>query len=154
VPLSSVSNSNIAGKTEVSLEFISANDGSAEKNKKVAKPADELVEIRFYVPGARTQGDDSDVETKKAEAKEKKRQEKAAKNGADDDEGSAAEASEEENEEDEDQSAAQQFHSLVRERASLTSQTAGGALLISFDDILVTTPRGRYDIDMYQAFLR
>ena len=146
IPISTVSNSNIAGKTEVSLEFLT--NTTAEKTKKLAIPPDELVEMRFYVPGAGVRDeDDSDAEAKKAAIKEQKQKEKEAK-------GSGAEASDDDDNDDEDQSAAQQFHALIRERASLTSQTSAGALLVSFDDVLVTTPRGRYDIDMYQTFLR
>ncbi|KZS93658.1 SSrecog-domain-containing protein [Sistotremastrum niveocremeum HHB9708] len=123
VPLTTVSNSNIAGKTEVSLEFATVTAQTPEEKKK-AKFVDELLELRFYVPGTvvkEVNSDDSDKE----------------RDGDDDEE-----------------SAAQQLHNLVKERASLSSQTSAGALLVSFEDILVTTPRGRYDIDMFATFMR
>ncbi|KAF8520735.1 SSrecog-domain-containing protein [Hysterangium stoloniferum] len=116
VPLSSVANSNIAGKTEVSLEFTP----SETKGNKKAKPADELVEMRFYIPGTHT------------------------KEGSDD-KGSA-------DEEDVETSAAQAFHDMIKEKAEIGQVT--GETLVSFDEVLVTTPRGRYDIDMFPKFLR
>ncbi|KAG9090093.1 FACT complex subunit [Ceratobasidium sp. 370] len=58
VPLRTVANSNIAGRTEVSLEFSTAPAASTSKSKK-GRP-DELTEIRFYVPGTRTKSDDDD----------------------------------------------------------------------------------------------
>jgi structure-specific recognition protein 1 len=162
VPLSTVANSNIV-KTEVSLEF---STGSSTKKGKGAP--DELVEMRFYVPGSRMKGMDSeDEDAEKVEKKKKKKKETAEG----EDEGSDKENDDKEGEEKEkekekegseddeggdedDQNAAEQFHSLIRERSSRTSQTASGTLLISFVEVLVATPRGRYDVAMYQTFLR
>jgi structure-specific recognition protein 1 len=115
IPLSSVANSNIAGKTEVSLEFIPAET----KGNKKAKPADELVEMRFYIPGTHTK------------------------------EGSDGNKSDEE---DVETSAAQAFHDIIKEKAEIGQVI--GETLVSFDEVLVTTPRGRYDIDMFPTFLR
>lgn len=61
VPLRSVANSNIAGRTEVSLEF-SAAPAAAEASKSRKGRPDELTEIRFYVPGTHTKGDDDEDE--------------------------------------------------------------------------------------------
>jgi structure-specific recognition protein 1 len=58
VPLRSVANSNIAGRTEVSLEFSTAPTAPTTKSKK-GRP-DELTEIRFYVPGTHTKEDDDE----------------------------------------------------------------------------------------------
>ncbi|KAF8583126.1 SSrecog-domain-containing protein [Ramaria rubella] len=118
VPLQSVANSNIAGKTEVSLEFTYPPE---IKSNKKAKPVDELVEMRFYIPGTHTRGD--------SEGK-----------GSDDDEG------------DVETSAAQAFHDQIKEKAEIGQVI--GETLVSFDEVLVTTPRGRYDIDMFPSFLR
>lgn len=154
LPLSSVTNSNIA-KTEVSLEFSNAKPVNGA-SKKMAKPPDELVEMRFYVPGSRMKGVGSDGEGEEGEKKAKKA--KKETNGDVDidgsQKGSDKEGSGDDDDDDEDQNAAQQFHSLIRERASLSSQTALGSLLVSFEDVLVTTPRGRYDVAMYKNFLR
>jgi structure-specific recognition protein 1 len=61
VPLSKVSNTNLVGKTEVAVEFALAKD--AEENGKAWEQGDELVEMRFYVPGMKEkENDGSDVE--------------------------------------------------------------------------------------------
>lgn len=119
LPLTNVANSNIAGRTEVSLEF------ATPSNKRQAKGApDEMVEIRFYVPGTQTKG---------------------AKGS---DAGSQASG----DEDGEEISAAQAFHDLVKEKAEI-GQVAGDVIL-SFEEVLVLTPRGRYDVDMFPEFLR
>ncbi|KAI0647824.1 SSrecog-domain-containing protein [Trametes meyenii] len=119
LPLTNVANSNIAGRTEVSLEF-------ATQNKKPVRNApDEMVEIRFYVPGTQVKGQrGSDAGSEKSDNEE----------------------------EGEEISAAQAFHDMVKEKAEL-GQVAG-AIILSFDEVNVLTPRGRYDVDMYPDFLR
>ena len=121
VSLADVANSNIAGKTEVSLEFTPA---SATKGSKVM--GDELTEIRFYVPGTinKLKGSGSDAGSQKSG-----------------DEG-----------DDEEISAAQVFHDSVKDRAKLGQ--VHGDLILSFEEVLVLTPRGRYDMDMFPTFLR
>ncbi|KAI0789598.1 SSrecog-domain-containing protein [Abortiporus biennis] len=119
LPLSNVANSNIAGKTEVSLEF--ATPSSSKKPSKGAP--DEMVEIRFYVPGTHT--------TRK---------------------GSDAGSQHSDEEDGEEIPAAQAFHDAVKEKAEL-GQVAGDVIL-SFEEVLVLTPRGRYDVDMFPEFLR
>ncbi|KIN99582.1 hypothetical protein M404DRAFT_10336 [Pisolithus tinctorius Marx 270] len=109
LPLNQVANSNIAGKTEVSLEFAS----SASPGKKSSRNApDEMTEIRFHVPGTHKSDD----------------------------------------EEGEEMSAAQAFHDAIKEKAEI-GQVAGD-LVLSFEEVLVLTPRGRYDLDMSIEFLR
>jgi structure-specific recognition protein 1 len=122
LPLSQVANSNIAGRTEVSLEFAPA----APSGKKASRSAsDEMVEIRFYVPGtqARTRGSD------------------AGSQKSDDEEG-----------EGEEMSAAQAFHDAVKDKADIGQ--VSGDLVLSFEEVLILTPRGRYDVDMFLDFLR
>jgi hypothetical protein len=87
VPLRSVANSNIAGRTEVSLEFSTAPAASTSKSKK-GRP-DELTEIRFYVPGTHTKGDDDDADV------------------------------DDNKDDDEEVSAAQAFHDLIKEKADI-----------------------------------
>lgn len=118
LPLDKVANSNIAGKTEVSLEF--AID-MASKNFRGGM--DELVEIRFHVPGTHSRVKGSDA-------------------------GSA----QSEDEEEEETSAAQAFHDTIKEKADI-GQVAGD-IILSFEEVLVLTPRGRYDVDMFPDFLR
>ncbi|KAH8082021.1 SSrecog-domain-containing protein [Cristinia sonorae] len=119
LPLTHVANSNIAGRTEVSLEF------AAPSSKKASKSSpDEMVEIRFYVPGTR--------------AKEPRGSD-AGSQPSDDDDG-------------EEVSAAQAFHDAVKEKAEI-GQVAGD-IILSFEEVNVLTPRGRYDVDMFPEFLR
>jgi structure-specific recognition protein 1 len=120
LPLNHVANSNIAGRTEVSLEF--ANPGSA--NKKSKNTGDEMVEIRFYVPGTHTKTRDSDAGSQKSDAED----------------------------EDDETSAAQVFHESIKEKAVIGQVV--GDIVLSFEEVLVLTPRGRYDVDMFPEFLR
>ena len=118
LPLTQVANSNIAGRTEVSLEF-------ATQNRKPSRNApDEMVEIRFYVPGTQTKSRGSDAGSQKSDVEE----------------------------DGEEISAAQAFHDLVKEKAELGQ--VSGDIILSFDEVNVLTPRGRYDVDMYPDFLR
>ena len=52
----------------------------------------------------------------------------------------------------EETSAAQAFHDQIKERADIGQVTGEG--IIVFNEVLVVTPRGRYDIDMFPSFLR
>lgn len=123
LPLARVANSNIAGRTEVSLEFLPATTGRQPKGA-----PDELMEVRFYVPGTLTRG------------------------GTGSDAGSEAEGDAEAEADGEETSAAQAFHDAIKEKAEL-GQVAGD-LVINFEEVLVLTPRGRYDVDMFPTFLR
>ena len=121
LPLRYVANSNIAGKTEVSLEFsnlpLTSSAGPLPKNM-----GDELTEIRFFVPGNFSKLKGSDAGSEKS-----------------DDDG-------------EEISAAQVFHDTIKEKAEIGQVT--GNLILSFDEVLVLTPRGRYDMDVFPDFLR
>ena len=122
LPLQYVANSNIAGRTEVSLEFMAPSDSAGKKPSK-SQP-DEMVEIRFFVPGQSTRARGSDAGSNKSDA-----------------------------EENEDEvSAAQAFHDAVKEKAELGH--VSGDIILSFEEVLVLTPRGRYDVDMFPSFLR
>lgn len=54
--------------------------------------------------------------------------------------------------EGEEISAAQAFHNTVKERAEIGQ--AAGDIILSFEEVLVLTPRGRYDVDLYHDFFR
>lgn len=123
LPLSQVANSNIAGRTEVSLEF--ATDDSKKRSKNAP---DEMVEIRFHVPGAHTKARASDAGSQKSDAEDNE----------DDDE--------------EETSAAQVFHEAIKDKAEIGQVT--GDIILSFEEVLISTPRGRYDVDMFPEFLR
>lgn len=70
VPYSEISNTNLAGRNEIAVEF--GVDG--EKEKKPTASKDQLTEIRFYIPGTTTRkeaegedaGSDADEEEKNA----------------------------------------------------------------------------------------
>jgi structure-specific recognition protein 1 len=115
-----VANSNIAGRTEVSLEFAN----SASSSKKTKPLGDEMVEIRFYVPGTHTRTRGSDAGSQKSDAES----------------------------DGEETSAAQAFHDAIKEKAEI-DQTIRN-LVLSFEEVLVLTPRGRYDVDMSTEDLR
>lgn len=122
LPLNQVANSNIAGRTEVSLEFAAA----TSPGKKASRSAgDEMVEIRFYVPGTQARVRGSDAGSQK---------------------------SDEEEEEGEEMSAAQAFHDAIKDKADIGQ--VSGDLVLSFEEVLILTPRGRYDVDMFLDFLR
>ncbi|KAF7364967.1 FACT complex subunit POB3 [Mycena venus] len=117
LPLRNVGNSNIAGRTEVSLEFTPPSN----KNKVAG---DEMTEIRFHVPGVISKMKGSEDGSQKSDAE------------GDDDEVSAA----------------QVFHDNIKETADIGQVT--GDIILSFEEVLVLTPRGRYDVDMFPDFLR
>jgi structure-specific recognition protein 1 len=131
VPVEQIANSNVAGKTEVSMEFINAeqqqpvaNTGATSNGTSKSKKSqgDQLVEMRFHIPGNVEKGSDEE----------------------DDDE---------ENEEGvEQETAANAFHEAIKAKADI-GQAAGDGIIM-FKEVLVLTPRGRYDIDMFPGFLR
>ncbi|KAJ7643945.1 SSrecog-domain-containing protein [Roridomyces roridus] len=116
LPLRNVANSNIAGRTEVSLEFTPS---ASSSNKRM----DEMTEIRFHVPGVISKTKGSEDGSQKSDA-----------------------------EDDDDISAAQVFHDNIKETADIGQVT--GDIILSFEEVLVLTPRGRYDVDMFPEFLR
>ena len=48
-------------------------------------------------------------------------------------------------------SAAQAFHGTIKEKAELGHFS--GDIILSFEEVLVLTPRGCYDVDMFLDFL-
>jgi structure-specific recognition protein 1 len=85
---------------------------------------DEMVEIRFFVPGQSTRVRGSDAGSNKSDAED----------------------------DGDDISAAQAFHDAIKEKAELGH--VSGDIILSFEEVLVLTPRGRYDVDMFPDFLR
>ncbi|ORX35173.1 hypothetical protein BD324DRAFT_122298 [Kockovaella imperatae] len=130
LPLASVTNSNIAGKNEVALEFtppsFDIKPGSSTRQP------DELVEMRFYIPGKSMK-----------------------KNGGGSDAGSDADAEGEETDRDEDGneiSAAEAMHNLIKDKADIGAVV--GDSIVVFDEVLILTPRGRYSLEFFQDSLR
>lgn len=83
-----------------------------------------MVEIRFFVPGQSTRVKGSDVGSNESDAED----------------------------DGDDISAAQAFHDAIKEKAELGH--VSGDIILSFEEVLVLTPRGRYDVDMFPDFLR
>lgn len=124
IPLTSISNSNMAGKNEVALDFNPAPVPPPAPGAKPERPVDELVEMRFYIP-QRSSGKKSRT-------------------------GSQASGDEEEDEEvDPDDvtydsdgneiSQAEMFHKTIMDQAELGEQA--GDAIASFVDVSVVTPR-------------
>ncbi|ROT38805.1 FACT complex subunit pob-3 [Sodiomyces alkalinus F11] len=132
VPYSEISNTNLAGRNEVAVEFSLPSDkndtgtngqlgGARGKGKKAGAGKDQLVEMRFYIPGTVT------------------------KKEVDGDDAGSDVAEEEKN-------AVTLFYDTLLDKAEI-GETAGDAIA-QFLDILHLTPRGRFDIDMYDASFR
>lgn len=120
IPYSEISNTNLAGKNEVAVEFTlpaNADDtgtngslgGARAKGKKAGAGKDQLVEMRFYIPGTATK--------------------KAAVEGSE----AGSDAGEEE------QNAANLFYDTLMEKAEIGE--VAGDTYATFLDILHLTPR-------------
>ncbi|KAF1951689.1 SSrecog-domain-containing protein [Byssothecium circinans] len=135
VPYTEISNTNLAGKNEVAVDFSLPADGDAGTNgalggarfrgKKSAGARDQLVEMRFYIPGM----------TSKKEKRE---------DGDD--------LSGEEDADTEEQNAATLFYETLMEKADIGE--VAGDTYATFQEVLHLTPRGRFDIDMYESSFR
>ena len=79
IPYSEIANTNLAGRNEIAVEFAPGDHGKSSQNgqvksKKASASRDQLVEIRFYIPGTTTRkeaeggeaGSDADEEEKNA----------------------------------------------------------------------------------------
>ncbi|OJJ47034.1 hypothetical protein ASPZODRAFT_95665 [Penicilliopsis zonata CBS 506.65] len=137
VPYSEISNTNLAGRNEVAVEFSLPSEqangadnqpaGSTKnRGRKAAAGPDELVEMRFYIPGTAV------------------KKEKGGEEGQDDEE--------EEGEEVEEQNAANLFYETLMDKAEIGD--VAGDTFATFLDVLHLTPRGRFDIDMYESSFR
>lgn len=125
IPYSEITNTNLAGRNEVAIELANdadkTNGAGGAKRRKATAAKDQMVEMRFYVPGTTT----------KKEA---------------DGEGAASDADEEEIQ------AATLFYETLMDKADI-GDTAGDTIA-TFQDVLHLTPRGRFDIDMYESSFR
>ncbi|BGP11492.1 FACT complex subunit POB3 [Rhodotorula toruloides] len=146
IPLNVVQNTSIT-KAEVALEFGSslppppagdAEDPVAKKKRLRAMP-DEVSEMRLYIPGsARGMKKKGDKAKAKAEGDVK---------GEDE-----SEEEDEDEEDEEGEAAAQAFHDAVKEKAAIG--LIAGETICTLPEVLCTTPRGRFDIDIYADFMR
>jgi len=123
----------LAGKNEVAVDFSLPADADAGTNghlggakfrgKKSTGAKDQLVEMRFYIPGV-------------ASKRETKEDGEEASDG----------------EEVEEQNAANLFYTTLMDKAEIGE--VAGDTFATFLDILHLTPRGRFDIDMYESSFR
>jgi Histone chaperone Rttp106-like/Structure-specific recognition protein (SSRP1) len=141
-------NTNLAGKNEVAVELSlhdsrhengvnGAENGEAGEDgeKKAPRPrghkastgTDQLVEMRFYVPG----GAQKDEEAEDEEQEE----DEEAPNGA-----------------KVEDNAASRFYTTLLDKAEIGD--VAGPTIASFLEVLHLTPRGRFDVDMYESSLR
>ena len=120
IPYSEISNTNLAGKNEVAVEFsLPANGddtgtngslgGARGKGKKAGAGRDQLVEMRFYIPGVTTKKEALEGED--------------APSGAD----------------EEEQNAANLFYDTLMEKAEIGE--VAGDTFATFLDVLHLTPR-------------
>jgi structure-specific recognition protein 1 len=114
LPLTNVANSNIAGKNEVALEFTPPAPFQRDPKNLSVRAPDELVEMRFYVPG------------------------KSMKSRGGDD-GSDAEEETDLDEDGNEISAAEALHNLIKDKADIGAIV--GESIVIFTDVLILTPR-------------
>ncbi len=115
----------MAGKNEVAVEFSLPTEPGNEvtgRGKKALAGKDQLVEMRFYIPG-----------TTSKEKLENGDAESGDDNG-------------------DEQNAAQLFYDTLMDKAEIGE--VAGDTFATFLDVLHLTPRGRFDIDMYEASFR
>ncbi|MCJ1306497.1 FACT complex subunit [Agyrium rufum] len=134
IPYSEVSNTNLAGKNEVSVEFSLPADGNEtgtnghlggarSKGRKTGGAKDQMVEMRFYIPGITTVRKEEDGEDKSVDGED------------------AGE-----------QNAANLFYNTLMDKAEIGE--VAGDTFATFLDVLHLTPRGRFDVDMYEKSFR
>ena len=123
IPYSEISNTNLAGKNEIAVEFNLDPDATQNgtnghkagdtknRGRKAAAGRDELVEMRFYIPGT------------------------VSKKEVNGEEGSGPEGEEDE----EEQNAANLFYETLMDKAEIGD--VAGATFATFQDILHLTPR-------------
>ena len=137
IPYTEISNTNLAGKNEVAVEFSLPADGeetgtnghlggARSKGRKLGGAVDQLTEMRFYIPGTETR--------------------KGKKKGSDED------GEEVEDGQEEEQNAATVFYETLMDKAEIGE--VAGDTFATFLDILHLTPRGRFDIDLYEKSFR
>ncbi|EFE39593.1 hypothetical protein TRV_05716 [Trichophyton verrucosum HKI 0517] len=140
VPYSEISNTNLAGRNEVAVEFFLPTDDAStakeqpagstkNRGRKAGLGKDELVEMRFYIPGTVPKKEEGDEQ---GEGEENK--------------------SADGEEEVEEQNAANLFYETLMDKAEIGD--VAGDTFATFLDVLHLTPRGRFDMDMYESSFR
>ncbi|KAJ3071133.1 FACT complex subunit, partial [Rhizoclosmatium hyalinum] len=140
IPLADVANTAPIGKNDVSIEFTAP---ELPPNTPRIKE-DCLVEMHFHIPGmaAKSQLDESGKQLKDKDAP-------VAKEGEEEgeiDEGLVL------GDDGEAMTAAALFCDTIKMRADVGA--AQGESLVTFEDLLCLTPRGRFEVDMFATFFR
>ena len=137
IPYTEISNTNLAGKNEVAVEFSLPADGeetgtnghlggARAKGRKMGGALDQLTEMRFYIPGTELRrGTNDDGEELSGEEGQR---------------------------EEEEQNAANLFYETLMNKAEIGD--VAGDTFATFQEILHLTPRGRFDIDLYEKSFR
>ncbi|KAI9750753.1 MAG: FACT complex subunit [Chaenotheca gracillima] len=135
IPYTEISNTNLAGKNEVAVEFSmpgngkdtgtnGALGGARGRGKKAGAAVDQLVEMRFYIPGSVKANADENGDDKSVDGED----------------------------EQTEQNAANVFYNTLMDKAEIGD--VAGDTFATFLDVLHLTPRGRFDIDMYETSFR
>ncbi|AQZ15642.1 POB3 (YML069W) [Zygosaccharomyces parabailii] len=142
IPYARINNTNLTSKNEVAIEF-----NIQDENYQPA--GDELVEMRFYVPGTVINESEDGIRADQDNVKEE------GENGLKQEDADAVKQEGEEKEIDmvrEEKTAAEAFHEELKEKADIGE--VSGDSIVSFQDVFFATPRGRYDIDIYKNSIR
>lgn len=118
IPYQEINNTNLAGKHEVAIDLNTLETAD--------QAGDELVEVRFYIPGTVSNETTELIKNEEGEEIEQAVEQEI--------------------------SAASVFYEQLKEKADIR-QVSGDAIA-SFADVLFLTPRGRFDIDFYSTSLR
>jgi structure-specific recognition protein 1 len=141
IPYSEISNTNLAGKNEVAVEFALPTDGQTNgtnghiegstknRGRKAAAGPDELVEMRFYVPGTAL-----------------KEKPESNGDGVKKEDGEEGDEEKEEEEEGEEQNAANLFYETLMDKAEIGD--VAGDTFATFLDVLHLTPRYEHSLEV------
>lgn len=152
VPYKRINNTNLTSKNEVAVEF--------NNNDEEYQPAgDELVEMRFFVPDyvieedANSGDEEGEEEEEEADVEMKSDTEVKNEDGEDVKEENGTEDVDMDDKNAEvEKTPAQLFFEELKEKADV-GESSGDAI-VSFEEVFFTTPRGRYDIDIYKDSIR
>ncbi|KAJ3266266.1 Iron-sulfur clusters transporter atm1, mitochondrial [Chytriomyces hyalinus] len=142
IPLTDVANTAPIGKQDVSIEFQQPEPGPDGKPPRIRE--DTLVEMHFHIPGmaVASQVDETGKQMRDKDALVVR---EGAEEGEIDEEPVLGE-------DGEALTAAALFCDTIKTRADVGA--AQGDSLVSFDDLLCLTPRGRFEVDMFATFFR
>lgn len=158
IPLNLLSNTVLASKTEVVLDLNpntasthvmtkeeEAEEDNVTRKKRLRNLPDQVVEMRFFIPGSAKSKGLKKKEGKKVKAKKEE--------GADEDMKAASDNDEEDDDDDDDdqgESAAQAFFEALKERSDMGQEVGESLGVIS--DVLCMTPRGRFGSSFHFSF--